>query len=225
VEVNNSNEYARLSLNYNLDDLKEVDVKENIFIKNSDIKMKLSKLGVVNLLDNVMVKDMIKKLLEQDLRLSSILETEIPLNLQIFDKGEWKESKMINPGDLAKTYMKYYFKKVIGDEQPDVIFIDQPENDVDKTFITDTLSDFIKNTKATTQFIITTHDPILAINSDANLIILAELSEKNQIMYKSFALEDFDDNTLENIGTNIVSKILDGGKMNVRLRYQMYGGN
>ena len=74
------------------------------------------------------------------------------------------------------------------------------------------------------QFIITTHDPILAINSDVNQIILSELNDKNQITYSSIKLEEVNRKDLSYYGSNIVSEILDGGKSNVTLRYQIYGG-
>ena len=172
----------------------------------------------------IIIKLCMTTLIDKGIYLSDKIKLEIPINLELKVNNKWKNEKQINPGDLAKTYMNYYFNKLIIDEQPDVILIDQPENDVDKTFLTDTLSKFIKERKMLNQFIITTHDPILAINSDVNHIILSELNNNNQITYSSIKLEEINKKDLSYYGSNIVSEILDGGKSNVTLRYQIYGG-
>ena len=117
--------------------------------------------------------------------------------------------------------MKYYFEDLIKNAQPDIVFIDQPENDVDKEFLTNTLASFLLNQKMTTQIFITSHDPILTVNADANMIIQADVDENNKILYHSYPLE-YTDNSM--IGTDRVAKLLDGGKNNIKKRYQIYGG-
>ena len=144
------------------------------------------------------------------------------VELYISEDEKWKSVKVINKGTIAKKSIEYYFKNMISKEQPDIILFDQPENDVDKTFISTTLSDFIKQQKVDKQIIITSHEAIIAINSDANMIIQAEVSDDNKIKYTSYDLEYVEEKEL--VATNRVSKILDGGKENIKLRYQIYGG-
>ena len=128
----------------------------------------------------------------------------------------------INKGDIAKKSIEYYFNNLVKANQPDIILIDQPENDVDKTFISTTLSNFIKTQKSDKQIIVTSHDAIVAINSDVNKIIQAEVTDNNKIKYESYDLEYVEEEKL--VATNKVSTILDGGKRNIKLRYQIYGG-
>lgn len=223
IEINNKNDYAREVISIKESDLNNVDLSNSELINNENIKTKL-KNKTINFLNNNSIKSSIKELLSMNIKLSEKIITYVPVDLELKIEGIWKKEHQINPGDLAKTYMNYYFTNLIKQENPNVILIDQPENDVDKTFLTETLSKFIKDYKQTIQFIITTHDPILAINSDVNLIILAKLNDKNQITYNSYYLEDIDYDTLSYTGSNIISKILDGGKSNITLRYQVYGG-
>lgn len=221
---NKQNEYAREQIGFKKEILKTVKLDNCFLIDTKNILNKLKTIDEFDFLNNDAVKFTIGKLLDNKVLLSDKIKLNIPVLLELKIGGNWLDEKRINPGDLAKTYMNYYFNKLILDEQPDIIVIDQPENDVDKTFITETLSEFIKEKKALIQFIITTHDPILAVNSDANQIILSKLTDENQISYSSVKLEDVNMNDLSYVGSNTISKILDGGKSNITLRYQIYGG-
>lgn len=223
VDSINSNEFSRLKIEITSDELNKVEMGSSRLLNTKNIIQKLREFGKMDFLNNDDVKMMIVSLWDDHLRLSDLVISDIPLSLEIKVKTEWKNINEINPGDLAKVFMNYYFNKIIREKQPNVIVIDQPENDVDKTFITEVLSAFIIKYKKTTQFIITTHDPILAVNSDANRIILCELDKKNRINYFSFALEETSMG-YDYIGTDNVSQILDGGIPNIKTRYQIYGG-
>ena len=75
--------------------------------------------------------------------------------------------------------------------------------------------------KMTSQIFITSHDAILTVNADANMIIQADVDEDNKINYMSYPLEYTECNK---VGTDDVARILDGGKQNIEKRYQIYGG-
>lgn len=225
VESNNNNSYARLSIQEEELNIKEVVLSDTSIIENENIKTKLRNIGdVIDFSDSKAVKAIIPKFIESKLRLSDLIK-EPRFILEIKIDEEFKDTSKINPGDIAKAYMKYYFEDVINKSQPNVIFIDQPENDVDKQFITEVLSEFIKKNKNRIQFIITTHDPILTVNSDANLIILAERDSNNHLIYSDFAIEDVDVENSNEKMTDVIADILDGGKENIKNRYQIYGGN
>lgn len=85
-----------------------------------------------------------------------------------------------------------------------------------------TLSNFIKGQKIDKQVIVTSHDAIIAINSDVNKIIEANVTDQNKIKYEAYDLEYVEQEKL--VATNRVAKILDGGKRNIKIRYQIYGG-
>ena len=195
-------------------------------LQNVKTKLKDLKIKKFSMLNNEDIKKVISQLSKSDISFSNLIITgdEIPKNVELFmsETKEWKSIENINKGDIAKKSIEYYFKKLIKENQPNIILIDQPENDVDKTFISTTLSNFIKEQKNDKQIIVTSHDAIIAINSDVNKIIQANVNNKNKIEYESYDLEYVEEEKL--IATNKVSKILDGGKNNIKIRYQIYGG-
>ena len=224
----NSNEYARLSLNITKNELDNIDILDSKIFNLQNVKTKLKDLKIKNfsMLHNEDIKNVISQLSENDISFSNLIITGdgIPKNVELFmsETKEWKSIENINKGDIAKKSIEYYFKKLIKENQPNIILIDQPENDVDKTFISTTLSNFIKEQKTDKQIIVTSHDAIIAINSDVNKIIQANVNDKNKIEYESYDLEYVEEEKL--IATNKVSTILDGGKNNIKIRYQIYGG-
>ena len=87
----------------------------------------------------------------------------------------------------------------------DIIFIDQPEDDLDNRSIFDELIPFIRKKKIERQIIIVTHNPNIAVVADAEQIIYTELDKANgnQIKYITGAIED------KEINKQIV-KVLEG---------------
>lgn len=224
----NCNDYARISLNDDLFNIKNVDLLNNPLFNVQNLRTKLKQLDIdnVDFTNSDNVKKVISKLNSHDIKISGMINevTDLPQNVEIFlsEKNEWRLIQNTNKGDIAKKSIEYYFNKLVKDNQPNIILIDQPENDVDKTFITTTLSKFIMEQKSDKQIIVTSHDAIVAINSDVNKIIEASIDDKNYFNYVSYDLEYVRDKVLE--ATNRVSKILDGGKENIKKRYQIYGG-
>ena len=224
----NSNAYARLTLDDTQFDVENSSLEDSKLFNLEKIKTKIKAVisNKYNLLNSDSNKKLIIDLNELDINLSDIINeyNQIPKNIELYlnDDVGWKLIDDINKGDIAKKSIEYYFNKLIREKQPDIILIDQPENDVDKSFISDTLSEFIKKQKIEKQIIVTSHDAIVAINSDANMIIEAQIKQNNKISYNSYCLEYVEEEKL--IATNRVSLILDGGKNNIKKRYQIYGG-
>ena len=225
---NNSNDYAGLTLNDNLFNLYNTNLEDSKLFNLDKIKGKIRSLNLskINLLDSDSTKNLIKSLNEININLSEIITdvSDIPRNIELYldENNGWKLISDINKGDIAKKSIEFYFNRLIKEQQPDIILIDQPENDVDKSFISETLSTFIKTQKIEKQIIVTSHDAIVAINSDANMIIEASVNNDNKISYNSYCLEYVEEEKL--VATNKVALILDGGKRNIKKRYQIYGG-
>ena len=224
----NSNDYARLTLNDNLFNINNTNLEDSKLFNLDKIKGKIRSLNLskINLLDSDSTKNLIKSLNEININLSEIITdvSDIPRNIELYldENNGWKLISDINKGDIAKKSIEFYFNRLIKEQQPDIILIDQPENDVDKSFISETLSTFIKTQKIEKQIIVTSHDAIVAINSDANMIIEASVNNDNKISYNSYCLEYVEEEKL--VATNKVALILDGGKRNIKKRYQIYGG-
>lgn len=86
----------------------------------------------------------------------------------------------------------------------ETIIYDQPEDDLDNSFITSELISIFKTIKKYRQVIIVSHNANLVVNSDSEQVIIAQ-NEDGQLKYMSGSLEDPDIN-------NAVCQILEGGK-------------
>ena len=223
IETKNANELARFTLSFDKESLKHVLTDDSDFIETKNISTKLKRLPIkfVDFLDDQSIKMFISELKKVTLDNNAVIKNELSLTLELNVNGNWKEATTVNQGIIAKVSMEYYFNDIIRTEQPDIIFIDQPENDVDKEFLTQTLAKFLVDKKMTSQIFITSHDAILTVNADANMIIQADVDEDNKINYMSYPLEYTECNK---VGTDDVARILDGGKQNIEKRYQIYGG-
>lgn len=223
IEEKNSNELARFSLASNEDELKCISPDNADVFETQNVKTKLKALSqkTINLYDDDSVKEFIRSLKNEGISIDSLIKNDPNLILELKVDGEWKPATNVNQGTIAKVSMEYYFNSLINNERPDIIFIDQPENDVDKEFLTTTLAKFLIDKKTTSQIFITSHDAILTVNADANMIIQADIDENNKIGYISYPLEYSETN---NNKTDEVARILDGGKRNIEKRYQIYGG-
>ena len=230
AESSQSNNQARIVVDYLGDDIRFSEEKlsnSRLFDtegKQTKIKKAIGKTAF-NLSKSADVKNLTMKLHKNGLSLMNMLVIEIPYITQIKDDGIWKNATDINPGNLAKNYMSYYFQSIIDTARPNVVFIDQPENDVDKTFISDVLASFISDHKKSVQFFITSHEPILGVNADSNMIIEAYRNSGGAISYRAKSFEHVSNNDSDESGVMVASRILDGGKNNVIKRNQIYGGS
>lgn len=188
IETKNANELARFTLSFDKESLKHVLTDDSDFIETKNISTKLKRLPIkfVDFLDDQSIKMFISELKKVTLDINAVIKNELSLTLELNVNGNWKEATTVNQGTIAKVSMEYYFNDIIRTEQPDIIFIDQPENDVDKEFLTQTLAKFLVDKKMTSQIFITSHDAILTVNADANMIIQADVDEDNKINYMSY---------------------------------------
>lgn len=144
----------------------------------------------------------------------SFTENVIDVNVY-FDNQNVKE---LNPGDIAKKYIKLYFSK-LADGKNSIILYDQIENDVDKQFINETILPLINDIRFKAQIIIITHDPIVAVNADPVNYIQSIKDKNGLITYRSFVPESEINDEL-----NTIAKIVDGSKNVIKQRYEVYKG-
>jgi ABC-type cobalamin/Fe3+-siderophores transport system ATPase subunit len=99
------------------------------------------------------------------------------------------------------------------DDKP--LLIDQPEEDLDNRYIYEHLVEAFKEAKNKRQIVIATHNANLAVNTDAEQIIVAKY-DKGIISYEL--------GTLENSKTQgDIKQILEGGDAAFRKREEKYG--
>ncbi|MBT4551871.1 hypothetical protein HOC37_02670, partial [bacterium] len=109
-------------------------------------------------------------------------------------------SKNNSPGYNSEKYVEIILKKAT----TNLIFIDQPEDNLGNQFITEKLVDIFRDIKFQKQIFLVTHNPSIVVYGDAECIILAE-NKRNKITYEQIVLEDKD-------AQKKICGILDGGE-------------
>jgi len=132
----------------------------------------------------------------------------------------------ITAGSLSKIYVKKMFDDSLkGKNTKTIIIYDQPDSNMEKEFILDELVEKIKDLKNRYQIFITTHEPLLVINADANNIIQAQnekkITKSLNIYYKNITLKE--SRTKKEAFLNL-SKLIDGSHKAVEFRNKIYGG-
>ena len=100
-----------------------------------------------------------------------------------------KELSQLSPGEKGSLLLIFY---LLVDRGQMPLVIDQPEENLDNQTMFNLLVPCLRDAKKKRQVIIVTHNPNLAVVSDAEQVIHAELDKtnKNQVTYASGALEN-----------------------------------
>lgn len=96
------------------------------------------------------------------------------------------------------------------------LVIDQPEDELDKAFLADTLLPILRKLKGKRQIIFATHDANLVVNGDADQVIHLEADAENACVKTQDAIDN------PEIRQAVLS-VLDGGKDAFDLRKRKYG--
>jgi predicted ATPase len=131
----------------------------------------------------------------------------------------------LSAGQLSKIYINMLIDtKLKAMENNAVIVYDQPDNNLEKTFILKTLGRKLAELKKKYQVIITTHEPLLVINSDSNNILRAEndpIAGVNNIKYENLSMFDVAD---KSAAIEKIASLIDGSHDAIKLRNKIYGG-
>lgn len=130
-------------------------------------------------------------------------------------KLDGKSIEQLSPGERGAALIVFY---LLLDNNDIPLIIDQPEDNLDNHSVYKILVPFIKDAKKRRQIIIVTHNPNLAIVSDAELVIHVNIDKenKNAFSFKTGAIEN------KKINNTIVD-ILEGTKPAFIKRRDKYG--
>ena len=134
------------------------------------------------------------------------------------EKDGLKNTVGETPGEISSIHYDFLFNDLSKDY--DIIIIDQPEDDISSTKITQELLKHIKQVRDYKQIIIATHNPLLVVNLDVDNVICLNKNYKNEISVKDGCLEY---NCKEYKIIDEVADIMDGGKEAVERRFRLYG--
>ena len=226
IKTEDFNSNVKINDNYNITVSEFIDEKiftqfstrDNNIFNTYGKKGQMTETEYLNFTNKSDAKKIINKYINLNLVSKDLVQISKDFNVTVRVDFNGQDISRLNPGDIAKTYIKVYFEEEVNKPGNHVVLFDQIENDVDKDFISSTIKELIENTKGIVQTIIVTHDPIIAVNADPNNYIEAT-KIKNKIIYRNFCAESDVQDELENIAKNV-----DGSKDVIRRRYEIYEG-
>ncbi len=120
----------------------------------------------------------------------------------------------LSPGERGALLLVFYLL-LDNDDKP--LIIDQPEDNLDNNSVANILVPFIRKAKGKRQIIMVTHNPNLAVVSDAEQVIRVNIDKENQNEF-SFNSGSIEDRT---VNENIV-EVLEGAMPAFNKRKQKY---
>jgi predicted ATPase len=125
-----------------------------------------------------------------------------------------KKLEQLSPGEKGALLLVFY---LLLDNNNIPLIIDQPEDNLDNNSVANILVPFVKRAKAKRQIILVTHNPNLAVVSDAEQVIYVELNKENDNLFsfKSGSIEDREIN-------DCIVKVLEGAMPAFNKRKQKY---
>ena len=148
-----------------------------------------------------------------DARVKKFIDDEEKCTYEVLEATSHK--KMGNTlGEKSLVYYKYITYEEIDDFN--ILFIDQPEDNISNIRIASDLKDYLNNLRNKKQIVFVTHNPLLVINLDVDNVIIME-NNGGCISIQSGCLEY--ENNLDRI-----ANLLDGGKELIEKRLKLYYG-
>ncbi len=141
-----------------------------------------------------------------------IFSLDFLVNKYQLKQGE-KNLEQLSPGERGALLLVFY---LLLDRNDIPLIIDQPEDNLDNHSVAKILVPFIKEAKKKRQIIMVTHNPNLAVVSDAEQVIYVELDKKN---YKFTTIAGSIEN--RNINKKIV-EVLEGAMPAFNTRKNKY---
>lgn len=125
-----------------------------------------------------------------------------------------KKLQQLSPGERGALLLIFY---LLLDKDNKPLVIDQPEDNLDNHSVANILVPFIRKAKGKRQIILVTHNPNLAVVSDAEQIIFVNIDKENDFTfeYQSGSIEN------RNINKRIV-QVLEGAMPAFNKRKQKY---
>lgn len=113
-----------------------------------------------------------------------------------------KKLQQLSPGERGALLLIFY---LLLDKDNKPLIIDQPEDNLDNNSVANVLVPFIRKAKANRQIILITHNPNLAVVSDAEQVIYVNIDKENEYTF------EFESGSIENrkINERIV-QVLEG---------------
>jgi len=143
------------------------------------------------------------------------LKMEYNINTGTQHDEKFKDNSMISMGQNAVALLLLILNAAYNMDDNRPLLMDQPEDDLDNSYIYSTLVKEFRNSKTKRQVIISTHNPNIPVAADAETIIVLGFNGKNSY--------------LENVGSidssqtaNKVLSVMEGGQEAIQRRIKKY---
>lgn len=125
-----------------------------------------------------------------------------------------KKLQQLSPGERGALLLIFY---LLLDKDNKPLIIDQPEDNLDNHSVANILVPFIRKAKANRQIILVTHNPNLAVVSDAEQVIFVNIDKENDYSFK------YQSGSIENRDINErIVEVLEGAMPAFNKRKQKY---
>ena len=128
------------------------------------------------------------------------------------DDGSYRRLEDLSGGQRVSVLLSLLLET--RDERP--LVIDQPEDELDNRFLSDTVLPALKRLKGRRQIIVATHNANIVVNGDADQVIQLEATSNNGRVAEAGAIED-------PAVRDAIVRTVDGGDDAFRLRRLKYG--
>lgn len=160
-----------------------------------------------------MAEKIVQGLTEKDLREIEEMRLEDLFVIKLFVNGRFKEM-----GNLSKGQQCTAILHILLLENKDSLIVDQPEDNLDNSFITDTLVTAIRDNKIHRQYIFATHNANIPVFGDAELIVAMDETEGHGHICEG-GIGSVDSQMVK----EHVVRILEGGEAAFKMREEKYG--
>ena len=185
----------------------------DVFVFAEDVRSGLETLKSKYSLTAGVSEKIVQGLTEKDLREIEELRLEDLFFVKLFVNGRFKEM-----GNLSKGQQCTAILHILLLENKDSLIVDQPEDNLDNSFITDTLVTAIRDNKIHRQYIFATHNANIPVFGDAELIVAMDETEGHGHICDG-GIGSVDSQTVK----KHVVRILEGGEAAFKMREEKYG--
>jgi predicted ATPase len=125
-----------------------------------------------------------------------------------------KKLQQLSPGERGALLLIFY---LLLDKDNKPLIIDQPEDNLDNHSVANILVPFIRKAKANRQIILVTHNPNLAVVSDAEQVISVSIDKENNYTF------EYESGSIENRSINErIVQVLEGAMPAFNKRKRKY---
>ena len=125
-----------------------------------------------------------------------------------------KKLQQLSPGERGALLLIFY---LLLDKDNKPLIIDQPEDNLDNYSVANILVPFIRKAKANRQIILVTHNPNLAVVSDAEQVIYVNIDKENEYTF------EYESGSIENRSINErIVQVLEGAMPAFNKRKRKY---